>query len=585
MSNEEKELAAGYSEEETEEEREEAGSQDEMAQLYEESFKSFEEGAVIKGRVIQVRQDGVVVDVGYKSEGIIPADEFEPGALEKLSAGDEIEVYLEEREDSEGNIVLSKDKADKIKIWEHLEQACKDEVPVKGRIIARIKGGLTVDISGVKGFLPGSQVDLRPLRNLDSLIGQTFDMRVLKINQRRGNIVLSRRVLLEEVRDKKKSETLANLEEGAVIEGVVKNITEYGAFIDLGGIDGLLHITDMSWGRVSHPSELFSVGDTIKVMVLKFDRENEKVSLGLKQLMPDPWTSCDAKYPVGSRVRGKVVSLTDYGAFVELEEGIEGLVHVSEMSWTQKVRNPSKVVAISDIIDAVVLSLDKNNKRISLGMKQIEPNPWDVIAEKYPVGTKIEGKVRNLTEFGAFVGLDEGIDGLIHISDISWTKHLKHPSEVLKKGQSVEAVVLSVDKAKERLSLGLKQLESDPWESEIPSRYRIGDVVSCKVIKITDFGVFVELEEGVEGLIHISEIDKDPHTKVEDLMKLDDEVTAKIIKVDTADRKIGLSIRSYKKDQDKQAQEGFKESQEGFDSSIGARLRESGNGPSGSSEE
>jgi len=586
MNNEEKELAAGYSEEDSENEMEREGAtdQDEMAQLYEESFKSFEEGAVIKGRVIQVRQDGVVVDVGYKSEGIIPIDEFEPGTVENLSPGDEIEVYLEEREDSEGNIVLSKDKADKIKIWEHLEEACKEEAPVQGKIIARIKGGLTVDINGVKGFLPGSQVDLRPLRNLDSLIGQTFDMRVLKINQRRGNIVLSRRVLLEEVRDKKKTETLANLETGAVIEGVVKNITEYGAFIDLGGIDGLLHITDMSWGRVSHPSELFSVGDTIKVVVLKFDRENEKVSLGLKQLTPDPWTTCDEKYPVGSRVRGKVVSLTDYGAFVELEEGIEGLVHVSEMSWTQKVRNPSKVVSIGDIIEAVVLSLDKNNKRISLGMKQIEPNPWDVIAEKYPVGTRINGKVRNLTEFGAFVGLDEGIDGLIHISDISWTKHLKHPSEVLKKGQTVEAVVLSVDKAKERLSLGLKQLESDPWISDIPSRYRVGDIVSCKVIKITDFGVFVELEDGVEGLIHISEIDKDPHTKVEDLMKLDDEVTAKIIKVDTSDRKIGLSIRSYKKDQDKQEQESFKETQEGFDSSIGARLREAGNGGGGTEE-
>lgn len=574
------EMAAGLSDEgnEFDEEMEGPGDQDEMAQMYEDSFRSFEEGAVIKGRVIQVRQDGVVVDVGYKSEGIIPRHEFEPGAVEKLHPGDEIEVYLEEREDSEGNIVLSKEKADKIKIWVQLEEACKDESAVNGKIIARIKGGLTVDIAGVKGFLPGSQVDLRPVRNLDALIGQTYPMRVLKINQRRGNIVLSRRVMLEEVRDKKKTETLGSLEQGAVVDGIVKNITEYGAFIDLGGIDGLLHITDMSWGRVSHPSELFSVGDTVKVVVLKFDRENEKVSLGLKQLSPDPWLNADQKYPVKSRVHGKVVSLTDYGAFVELEQGVEGLVHVSEMSWTQKVRNPSKVVSIGDIIEAVVLSLDKDNKRISLGMKQIEANPWDVIAEKYPVGTKIEGKVRNLTDFGAFVGLDEGIDGLIHISDISWTKHLKHPSEVLKKGQKVEAVVLSVDKAKERLSLGLKQLDADPWESDIPSRYRMGDIVSCKVIKITDFGVFVELEDGVEGLIHISEIDKDPHTKVEDLMKLDEEVTAKIIKVDSSDRKIGLSIRSYKKDQDKQEHDKYKDTQEGFDSSLGARLREAGNG-------
>jgi len=579
MTEEEKDMASNEAEEtmeDMEEGFEDAGSHEEMEQLYEESFKSFEEGAVIRGRVIQVRQDGVVVDVGYKSEGIIPIHEFEEGAVDGLNPGDEIEVYLEEREDSDGNIVLSKEKADKIKIWEQLEVACKDETPVRGKVVARIKGGLTVDISGVKGFLPGSQVDLRPVRNLDSLIGQTFEMKVLKINQRRGNIVLSRRVLLEEVRDKKKTETLEVLTEGAVIEGVVKNITEYGAFVDLGGIDGLLHITDMSWGRVSHPSELFNVGDTIKVIVLKFDRDNEKVSLGYKQLTPDPWEDADLKYPVGKRLTGKVVSLTDYGAFVELEEGIEGLVHVSEMSWTQKVRNPSKVVSVGDMIDAVVLSIDKDNKRISLGMKQIEPNPWDVIAEKYPVGTKITGKVRNLTEFGAFIGLEEGIDGLIHISDLSWTKHLKHPSEVLKKGQDVEAVVLSVDKDKERLSLGLKQLAEDPWFTEIPNKYRVGDTVSCKVVKITDFGVFVELEEGVEGLIHISEIDKDPHTKVEDLMKLDDEVTAKIIKVDPGDRKIGLSIRSYKKEQDKSDQDDYQSSQEKFDSSLGARLRESG---------
>jgi len=575
MSYEEKDLTTEYSSDEENEMNEEVEEgQDEMARLYEESFKSVEEGTVVRGRVIQVRQDGIVVDVGYKSEGIVPIDEVQPAELANIKPGDEIEVYLEEREDSEGNLILSKEKADKIKIWEHIEDACNKEMTVRGKVVARIKGGMTVDINGVKGFLPGSQVDLRPVRNLDSLIGQTFELKVLKVNQRRGNIVLSRRALLEEVRDKKKAETLSTLQEGAVIEGIVKNITEYGAFIDLGGIDGLLHITDMSWGRVSHPSELFMVSDKVNVMVLKYDRENEKVSLGLKQLSSDPWSEADKKYPVGSRVRGKVVSLTDYGAFVELQEGIEGLVHVSEMSWTQKVRHPSKVVAMGDIIDAVVLSIDKSNKRISLGMKQIEPNPWDVIAEKYPVGSRIEGKVRNLTDFGAFVGLDEGIDGLIHISDISWTKHLKHPSEVLKKGQKVEAMVLSVDKDKERLSLGLKQLAQDPWDGDIPSRYRVGDNVSCRVIKITDFGVFVELEDGVEGLIHISEIDKDAHTRVEDLLKLDDTVTAKIIKVDTADRKIGLSIRAFKKEQDKSSQDTYKESEDKFDSSLGARLKE-----------
>ena len=575
MSRMEKKLADYSAEDENFDERPEADEESqEMARLYEESFKSVEEGSVVRGRVIQVRQDGIVVDVGYKSEGIIPIEEVSQEELKNVKVGDEIEVYLEEREDSEGNIVLSKEKADKIKIWEHIEDACNKDLTVTGKVVARIKGGMTVDINGVKGFLPGSQVDLRPVRNLDSLIVQTFELKVLKVNQRRGNIVLSRRALLEQVRDKKKAETLANLTERAVIDGIVKNITEYGAFIDLGGIDGLLHITDMSWGRVSHPSELFKVGDQVKVMVLKYDRENEKVSLGLKQLSSDPWAEADKKYPVSARVRGKVVSLTDYGAFVELEQGIEGLVHVSEMSWTQKVRHPSKVLGMGDIIDAVVLSIDKDNKRISLGMKQIEPNPWDVIAEKYPVGSRIEGKVRNLTDFGAFVGLDEGIDGLIHISDISWTKHLKHPSEVLKKGQKVEAIVLSVDKEKERLSLGLKQVEQDPWDAEIPRKYRIGDNVSCKVIKITDFGVFVELEGGVEGLIHISEIDKDQHAKVEDLLKLDDEVTAKIIKVDTAERKIGLSIKSFKKELERGEQESYHGSQDKFDNSIGARIKE-----------
>ncbi|MBI5696100.1 MAG: 30S ribosomal protein S1 [Nitrospirae bacterium] len=576
MSNEEKELATKYygPDEEDMMDGDEDEGQDEMARLYDESFKSVEEGTVVIGRVIQVRQDGIVVDVGYKSEGIIPIDEIQEDVLKTIKVGDDIEVYLEEREDSDGNLVLSKEKADKIKIWEQIEEACNNEMTVMGKVIARIKGGMTVDVNGVKGFLPGSQVDLRPVRNLDSLIGQTFELRVLKVNQRRGNIVLSRRALLEEVRDKKKAETLSSLAEGSVIEGIVKNITEYGAFIDLGGIDGLLHITDMSWGRVSHPSEMFMVGDKVKVMVLRYDKENEKVSLGHKQLFSDPWAAADERYPVGARVRGKVVSLTDYGAFVELEQGIEGLVHVSEMSWTQKVRHPSKVVAMGDIIDAVVLSIDKNNKRISLGMKQIEPNPWDVIAEKYPIGSRIEGRVRNLTDFGAFVGLDEGIDGLIHISDISWTKHLKHPSEVLKKGQKVDAVVLSVDKDKERLSLGLKQLGDDPWDREIPGKYRVGDNVTCKVIKITDFGVFVELEGGVEGLIHISEIDKDQQARVEDLLKLDDEVAAKIIKVDTGDRKIGLSIKAFKKEGEKASQDAYKGTQEKFDSSLGARMKD-----------
>ena len=546
-----------------------------LEQLYEASLRNVEEGAVVKGLVLRVTREGVMVDIGYKSEGIVPANEFSTDEIEALSAGDEINVFLEEREDSDGNVVLSKDKADKIKIWEQIAKAYDSNEVVEGKVVAKIKGGLTIDSNGVKAFLPGSQIDLRPVRNLDSLLGQTLRMRILKMNQKRGNIVLSRRVLLEEERSKKKSDTLSTLQEGMLIKGTVKNITEYGAFIDLGGIDGLLYITDMSWGRISHPSELLMVGDQVEVVVLKFDRENERVSLGLKQKSPDPWTQVEEKYAVGTRIKGKVVSLTEYGAFVQLEEGVEGLVHVSEMSWTQKVKHPSKVVEVGDIIEAVVLNVDKSSRRISLGMKQIESNPWESIAERYPVGMKVEGKVRNLTDFGAFIGLEEGIDGLIHISDMSWTKHLKHPSELLKKGQSVEAVVLSVDADKERISLGLKQLETDPWESTIPSRYQVGTDVSGAVVKVTDFGVFVELEEGVEGLIHISELAKDPAKKIEDSVSIGDTISARIIKVDSADRKIGLSVRAQQRGSERDELDEFRRSQEKLDQSLGAVAKKS----------
>ena len=539
-----------------------------LAALYEQTFRNFEEGSIIEGRVVAVSKDRVVVDIGYKSEGVIPADQFNPEDLQNLHVGDQLQVYIEEREDAEGNLVLSKEKADKMKVWEDLEKAHKEERVVEGKIISRIKGGMMVDI-GVKAFLPGSQIDLHPVRDLDGLVGKSFPLKIIKINHRRGNVVVSRRVLLEESRDRKRQTTLSTLKEGQLIQGMVKNITEYGAFIDLGGIDGLLHITDMSWGRVGHPSELFVVGDRVEVMVLKYDRDTGRISLGLKQKSADPWTNVGSKYAVGARVRGRVVSLTDYGAFVELEPGVEGLVHVSEMSWTHEVRHPSRIVSIGDQVEAQVLNVDIGNRKISLGMKQVAPNPWDMVESKYPSGTRIEGKVKSLTDFGAFVGLDEGIDGLIHISDMSWTRHIKHPSELFKKGQKVEAVVLRIDKEKERLSLGYKQLTRDPWEDEIPSKYRLGSAVTGKVTKITDFGVFVELEGGLEGLIHISETGLEPPTRMEEKFKVQDEVSAKIIKVDRDERKIALSLREHTLDAERRQMDEFHATQGTLDQSLG----------------
>jgi small subunit ribosomal protein S1 len=524
-------------------------SREELEQLYEESLKHIQEGEIVRGRVVHIGRDSVLVDVGYKSEGIIALDEF-PDQGRYLQVGEEVDVLLEEKEDSEGQVILSKEKANRIKIWDDISKKYDNNDVVDGVVVARIKGGLTVDI-GLKAFLPGSQIDLRPVRNLDKLIGERLQMRIIKLNKRRGNIVLSRRVLLEEERQRAKEKTLASLAEGQIIEGVVKNITEYGAFIDLGGIDGLLHITDMSWGRVSHPSELFAIGDKVRVMVLKFDQEHERVSLGLKQMTPDPWMDVAEKYPETSRVSGKVVSITDYGAFVELEEGIEGLVHVSQMSWARRTRHPSKIVNIGDTIEAVVLSVDKDKKRISLGMKQIEPNPWTTVDERYPVGSEIEGKVRNLTDFGAFIALEEGIDGLIHISDMSWTQRVKHPSEILKKGQKVRAVVLNVDKDNERLSLGLKQMELDPW-TQVQTKYHVGQDVQVKVVKVTNFGAFAELEDGVEGLIHLSELSREKVADPEDVVSVSQELAAKIIKIDVETRKIGLSVRAFMEENERQ---------------------------------
>jgi small subunit ribosomal protein S1 len=529
-----------------------------LLDMYDVSFKNFAEGEVVKGVVLQVSDSEVIVDVGYKSEGIIPIEEFrdETGKL-SIKAGDIVDVLLEKTEDKEGYVVLSKEKAEKMKVWDDVERAYQERRVVVGRVIERVKGGLAVDI-GVRAFLPGSQVDLRPVRNLDSLRGQDLRMRVIKVNKKRGNIVLSRKAVLEEENAEKKRDTLETLEEGKILMGTVKNITEYGAFVDLGGIDGLLHITDMSWGRINHPNEVLNVGDEIKVQVLKFDRETERVSLGYKQLKADPWTTATIKYPVATRVKGKVVSLTDYGAFVELEEGVEGLIHVSEMSWSKKVKHPSKILTVGQEVECAVLGIDQEAHRISLGLKQTEANPWSQLVEKYPVSSKIKGKVRNLTEFGAFVEVEEGIDGLIHISDLSWTKRVKHPSEVLKKGDVVEAVVLNIDAENQRLSLGLKQLATDIWD-EFFSHHKVGDIVEGKIVRMTNFGAFVELHEGIEGLVHVSELDEKRIEKPEDQFKPGDVFPMKIIKIQETEKKIGLSIRAVKQDEYQKDLDSFRE--------------------------
>ena len=521
-------------------------------QLFEQfqANQNFRVGEIVNGRVLSITKDYVVVDIGYKSEGQIPIAEFRDaeGNL-TVESGDLVEVYVDQAEEDDALVELSKDKAVKLRIWEQISIACERDELVHGKIVARVKGGLSVDI-GVKAFLPGSQVDIRPIRNLEKFLAQEFDFKVIKFNKRRGNIVLSRRVLLEKERAHLKSQTLDNLEEGRVLKGTVKNITDYGAFVDLGGIDGLLHITDMSWGRVNHPSEMVQVGDEIEVKVLKFNSETERVSLGLKQISEDPWIQAESKYQVGDRVSGKVVSLTDYGAFVELEEGIEGLIHISEMSWTRRVKHPSRMVAIGDEVEAIVLDIDSKNKRISLGMKQIEPNPWTLLHERYPVGTRILGKIRNITDFGIFIGIEEGIDGLVHISDLSWTQKIKHPSELFKKGDEVEAVVLNIDVDNERFSLGIKQLTPDVWEYEIPNKYTIGRVVRGKITKLHDFGAFMEVEPGVEGLIHVSEMSTARVQHPSEIVSEGQDVTAEIISMDREERKIGLSLKSVSADDD-----------------------------------
>jgi small subunit ribosomal protein S1 len=542
-----------------------------LLDLYDNSFRNIAEGEVVKGTVLKVNENEVVVDVGYKSEGIISVNEFldETGAV-MVQAGDVVDVLLERTEDRDGHIVLSREKAEKMKIWDEVEKAFAERKVVIGRVIERIKGGLAVDI-GVRAFLPGSQIDVRPVRNLDALRGQELRMRVIKVNKKRGNIVLSRKVLLEEENAEKKKHTLETLSEGKVLTGVVKNITDYGAFIDLGGIDGLLHITDMSWGRVGHPSEVLKVNENIEVVVLKYDQATERVSLGHKQLVADPWTTVMDRYPAGARVSGKAVSLTDYGAFIELEPGVEGLIHVSEMSWSKRVKHPSKILNVGDNVEAMVLGVDPSARRISLGLKQVESNPWHELVGKYPVGTKISGKVRNLTEFGAFVEVEDDIDGLIHISDMSWSKRIKHPSEVLKKGDTVEAMVLSIDAENQRLSLGLKQLATDIWE-DFFSRHKVGQNVEGRVVRMTNFGAFVELDEGIEGLIHVSEFDDTQGGEKVDL-QVGTSYQMKIIKLSPSERKIGLSIRAMKSDEIRTDWESYSASQGDGSATLGDHFK------------
>jgi small subunit ribosomal protein S1 len=514
----------------------------EMASMYEESLKRFTEGSILPGRVVEKRADAVVVDIGYKSEGIINAQEFRN--LEEIQVGDTVDVLLDRMENDDGLVVLSKQRADIQQNWDRILLNSKEGDIIKGLVTGKVKGGVIVDV-GVEAFLPGSQIDITPVRNVDDYVGKTFDFKILKINKDRRNIVVSRRELLEDQRREAKQALLTEIKKGQVRKGSVKNITDFGAFIDLNGLDGLLHITDMSWGRLGHPTEMVKVGQEVEVMILDVDLEKERVSLGLKQRTKDPWENIESKFPIGHRIHGKVVNLMPYGAFVELEEGVEGLVHVSELSWTKRVARASDVLKQGQEVTAVVLNVNREEKKISLGIRQTEENPWEIVAAKYPIGSRIKGKVRNFTNYGAFLELEEGVDGMVHVSDLSWTRKVNHPSEVLEKGQEVDAVVLEVDASQQRISLGLKQASDDPWTS-ITAKYTLGQVVKGKVSKIAQFGAFVELEAGIEGLVHISQLSDDRVEKVKDVIKPGDEVSARIIKIDGVERRIGLSIKAAK---------------------------------------
>jgi len=549
-----------------------------FSQLLAESEKSavYKEGEVVEGAIVKVENDFVTIDIGYKSEGQIYASEFmDAQGKVQVEPGDQVLVYIEKIEDEEGRLILSKEKADVLRAWDEISEACEKDELVEGTVIAKVKGGLSVDI-GVKAFLPGSQVDIRPSKNLDQYLGKTYKFKIIKFNKKRGNIVLSRRMLLMEERARMKEQTLSKIEEGMVTEGTIKNLTEYGAFIDLGGLDGLLHITDMSWGRLKHPSEIFKVGDKIRVKVLKYDEEKERVSLGYKQLLPDPWDTVEERYKPAIRVKGKVVSLTDYGAFIELEVGVEGLVHVSEMSWTQRVKHPSKLVNEGDVVEAIVLDVDTGNRRISLGMKQIEPNPWDLLIEKYPVGSRVKGVVKNTTDFGVFVGVPEGVDGLIHISDISWDNKPIDPNTAYKKGEEIECMVLSIDKTAEKFSLGIKQLTDDPWR-EVASQFPPGSKVKGKVTKTTEFGLFLEIAPNVEGLLHASEIEGEgkPKDRVK-TVEVGTEIECMVTAIDMKEHRLSLSVRAYNKAEERENLKQYtKQTTQGSRTSLADMLDES----------
>jgi small subunit ribosomal protein S1 len=532
------------------------GGANDFESLMEQSLRAPRPGDVLTGTVLLIARDNVIIDINYKCEGQVPLAEFlDRDGNVTVKEGDEVDVYFEGTEADNGTVMLSHAKAERFKVWRELERAYQTETPVEGIIQGKVKGGLQVDI-GVPAFLPGSHVDLRPARNLDRYLGQRGRFQILKFNRARGNVVVSRRSVIERERASLKEQTLKVLEEGVILEGIVKNVTDYGAFVDLGGIDGLLHITDMSWGRLQHPSEVVRVGDKIKVVVLKYDADRERVSLGMKQIMPDPWSKAAETYPIGTRLNGKVVSVTDYGAFIELEKGVEGLIHVSEMTWSKRTVHPSKIVNVGDAVEVQVLGVDEANRRISLGLKQTEPNPWEELAQRHAPGTQIKGKVKSITDFGIFVEIEPGIDGLVHISDLSWTKKIRHPSELYKKGDEVEAVVLGVEVDQERVSLGVKQLASDPWLT-VAQRYPLNTRIKGHVSSVADFGVFVEIEEGIEGLIHISQLSSERVDKPSSLFKVGDEVEALVVQVDAKERRIGLSIKALKQHEEREEMQAY----------------------------
>jgi len=540
-----------------------------------ESAAAIQEGEIVRGTVVSISDQNVLVDIGFKSEGIVAREEFldREGNI-TVKRGEEVDVLIKSIENQDGYAILSRAAAVQVQSWEKLRRAHQNHETITGRVVDRIKGGLKVDLEGVPAFLPGSQVDVRPVRNLEAFMNTEIEVRVIKLNRKRGNVVVSRKAVLEEVTGKKKAETLENIEESVVIEGTVKNITDYGAFIDLGGIDGLLHIIDMSWGRIQSPNDILKVGDTIQVKVLKFDREKERISLGYKQLMPDPWQSVAERFPPGTRARGKVVSLTDYGAFIEIEPGVEGLVHVTEMTWSKRLKHPSKILSIGQEVEAVVLDVDPNNRRVSLGLKQISEDPWETLPIRYHTGSRVTGKVRSLTDFGAFVEIEDGIDGLVHVSDISWTKRIKHPSDVLKKGQQVDAVITNIDVDNRRLSLSIKDLEPNAWDRFFEV-HKLGDVVQGRVVRFANFGAFVEIEEGIEGLCHVSELSDERVEKPEDAVKIGQVLPFKILKLDAAQKKIGLSARAVGKENDPEDVRTYHETGSGM-ATLGDLFRATG---------